>query len=419
MAGFSELIKSFDKTRDYVRDFFIYGCKVRSEFDKKSARTYDNEKRRVESWLADCLRSRTTERGKQVSISVNSGTITGNPLFRALESRSFTANDIRLHFLLLDLLADGEAHSIRALTEALVTEYDACFDEQTVRAKLREYAAEGILDAGRQGNAVTYRLRPETPAGLFEQCPGLADAVRFFAGVPEFGFVGHTLLQSAGLRNTEFLMKHRYIVHVLEDEVLLQLLDYMENGHAVGLSYCGRSGAPTTVEGVPLRIHCSTQTGRRYLVLYHPALRRFHSYRLDCIRSVKDAGVCEDYDAHRAALARNAARCFGVSFRKHQPSGREYRVRVIMRVDMEREPYILDRLQREKRCGSVTRLDRTRFAFEITVFDPNELMGWLKTYIGRIESIEGAPEEFSRFCDDIRRMQAMYAPAGPEGGARA
>ncbi len=36
MAGFSELIKNFEKTRDYVRDFFIYGYKVRNDSTRKA-----------------------------------------------------------------------------------------------------------------------------------------------------------------------------------------------------------------------------------------------------------------------------------------------------------------------------------------------------------------------------------------------
>ena len=34
MSEFQELIKSFPKTRDYVRDFFVYGFKTRNEFKK-------------------------------------------------------------------------------------------------------------------------------------------------------------------------------------------------------------------------------------------------------------------------------------------------------------------------------------------------------------------------------------------------
>lgn len=41
MSEFKELIKSFPKTREYVRDFFVYGFKTREEFKEKSPRTYE------------------------------------------------------------------------------------------------------------------------------------------------------------------------------------------------------------------------------------------------------------------------------------------------------------------------------------------------------------------------------------------
>ena len=75
MSGFSELIKNFDKTRDYVRDFFIYGFKMRNDFERKSSRTYDDEKRRVESWLGNYVRYDDSQRGRQMSITVDSGFI--------------------------------------------------------------------------------------------------------------------------------------------------------------------------------------------------------------------------------------------------------------------------------------------------------------------------------------------------------
>ncbi len=408
MGGFSELIKNFDKTRDYVLDFFIYGCKVRSDFDRKSARTYDDEKRRVESWLGDYLRSETTDRGKQVSISVDSSRVPENPLFRAFASRSFTDNDIRLHFLLLDLLSDGKAHSIRSLTEALASEYGAVFEEQTVRGKLREYAAEGILSAEKQGKSVLYRLLPDTPENLFARFPGLADAVCFFSGVPEFGFIGHSLVKAAGLRNESFLMKHQYIVHILEDEVLLELLELIRRQHAARLCYSSRREKKEEITGIPLKIYISAQTGRRYLIFYHPGMRRISSCRLDHLRRVYDGGECPDYAHYVQILERNADKCFGVSFENNTARSRETTIRIVMEIDLSREPYILERLQREKRCGSVERLDERHFMLTLTVFDPNEIMSWLKTYIGRIVSIEGAPQELRRFQEDIRRMYRMY-----------
>lgn len=48
--AYSELIKNFDKIREYMREFYVYGFKNRSEYTQKSARSYDDEKRRIESW---------------------------------------------------------------------------------------------------------------------------------------------------------------------------------------------------------------------------------------------------------------------------------------------------------------------------------------------------------------------------------
>ena len=53
MSGYSELIKSFERIRAYMREFYVYGFKSRDEYEKKSARSYDDERRRIESWLGE------------------------------------------------------------------------------------------------------------------------------------------------------------------------------------------------------------------------------------------------------------------------------------------------------------------------------------------------------------------------------
>ena len=47
--AYYELIKSFDRIRDYMREFYLYGFKSRNEYTQRSARSYDDERRRVES----------------------------------------------------------------------------------------------------------------------------------------------------------------------------------------------------------------------------------------------------------------------------------------------------------------------------------------------------------------------------------
>ena len=71
--AYSELIKNFDRIRGYMREFYVYGFKSREEYDRKSARSYDDERRRIESWLGEFMGFRQTPEGKIV------GKLTGKP----------------------------------------------------------------------------------------------------------------------------------------------------------------------------------------------------------------------------------------------------------------------------------------------------------------------------------------------------
>jgi len=78
--AYNELIKNFGRIRDYMRDFYVYGFKSRSDFDIKSGRSYDNERRRIESYLGDYMSFRQTSSGKTVFISIDSRNTEHNPL---------------------------------------------------------------------------------------------------------------------------------------------------------------------------------------------------------------------------------------------------------------------------------------------------------------------------------------------------
>lgn len=106
--AFNELIKNFDNIRLLMRDFYVFGFRSRADFADKSARSYDNERRRIESWLGEYMYFRQNAGGKNCFISVDSRKIRHNPFYKALKAKSFTANDIMLHFFLLDILQPGE-----------------------------------------------------------------------------------------------------------------------------------------------------------------------------------------------------------------------------------------------------------------------------------------------------------------------
>ena len=89
MSDFQELIGSFPKTREYVRDFFVYGFKTRNDFKEKSPRTYDNERRRLECWLSPYVRKDYAAGGSNISLAIDSNLLDTNPLFRVPTTTSF------------------------------------------------------------------------------------------------------------------------------------------------------------------------------------------------------------------------------------------------------------------------------------------------------------------------------------------
>lgn len=119
-VAYSELIKNFSRIREYMREFYVYGFKSREEYNKKSARSYDDERRRMESWLGDFMRFRQTADGKNMFLSIDSRVTHHNPLYKAWKAKSFTDGDITLHFILFDILCSPEISlSLSEITEKI------------------------------------------------------------------------------------------------------------------------------------------------------------------------------------------------------------------------------------------------------------------------------------------------------------
>lgn len=414
MAGFTELIRTFSRTRDYVRDFFIYGCKKPEEFTDKSISSYYDEKHRVENWLKGCVHREDTKFGLPVSITVDSGHILENPLYQAYYAKSFTDKDMKLFFLLMDFLADGKSYTVKELNGKLLKLYDYPIDEKTVRDKLNEYTKEGLLISQKQGRSWYYRLSPDTFSGLTEQYPGLEDAVRFFSETQPFGIIGNSILRSNDLRNDCFLMKHNYIVHTLEDEILCILLDAMHSKRFLSLTVFPTSSAFSAeakelqLDCVPLQISISVQTGRRYLITYQPDFKRFSAHRLDFITDAEPGEICPEYDAIKEQLRQVQPHIFGVSFQNQQTDERAEPLRMTLRI-AEEEPYILERVKREIRTGTIEQTGEGTYCVTLDLLDPQEALPWIRTFTSRILSLEGGTEQIRNlFREDTLAMAKLY-----------
>lgn len=408
MSDFTELIKSFERIRDYMRQFFVYGFKVRNEFTQKSARTYDNERRRIESYLKEYIKSDYTAKGKQVFISVDSKQISENPLYRTWKSKSFTDNDIMLHFFLLEILKNNKELTANEIADEISMEYGSSFDGQTVRLKLKEYEKEGIIKSKKVGKYLYYFMTWETI--LEKESNEWLMAVKYFQEAVPFGFVGSTILDREEANNEYFRFKHHYIVHTLEDGILYDILKAISEERKIRFeNRSTRTGTVNLMEGIPLKIFVGTQTGRRYLCMYKERERRFINLRLDSIAKVD---IMEKYGAfhkRKEELDKNIHNCWGVSFSLNSRNVRMEEIFIKLRIDEKRETYILERLQREGRGGEVLKVEDNVFLYSGAFFDTNEMLPWIKTFIGRILDIQGSNSLAIRKLEqDLDIMYKMY-----------
>ena len=398
--AYSELIKNFNRIRAYLRSFYVYGFMHRGEFTQKSARSYDNERRRVESWLGDYMSFGQDEDGRRVFLSVDSRAIPENPLYRAFRTKSFTDRDITLHFHLLDLLSDTDGLPISGIMDELsdrMAEFDSdeLPDESTVRKKLREYAALGLIEKEKRGRE-TYYLRSEDHVDLSTW----EEAAAFFSEAAPLGVIGSYIQDRFPQKFGKFRFKHHYILNALDSETLCEL--FMAIGKRRLVTF---EAGEKHMKVLPLKVYIGTQSGRQYLLCWSPARDRFSFYRADLIDNVKARDVIELPADLKERLEEFCRHTWGVAGNNQS---RMHHIEMTVFVS-PKEDFIVNRLKREKRCGTVEQLDDTHWKFSADVYDALEMLPWLRTFTGRVTDLQCTDQlVIARFRNDFEKLAKMY-----------
>lgn len=398
--AYSELIKNFNRIRAYLRSFYVYGFRHRGEFTQKSGRSYDNERRRVESWLGDYMKFGQDEDGRRVFLSVDSRSIPENPLFRAFQTKSFTDRDITLHFYILDILKAEGSLSINTIMDELadrLSEFETFDlpDESTVRKKLKEYSALGLIEKEKRGRETFYRL-----------CEDKVDliswdaAAAFFSEAAPLGVIGSFIQNRLPEKFTKFRFKHHYILNALDSEILYKLFSAIGENRLV--TFTSRRQQTLVL---PMKIYIGTQTGRQYLLAWSPLTRRFSFFRADLIDAVKIGDVFESPADLKGLMEEFCSHTWGVTGNNYTRL-EHIEMTVFAAPD---EGHIVERLEREKRCGRVEKQDDTHWRFTADVYEALEMLPWLRTFIGRITELQCSDRRvISRFRKDFDELTKMY-----------
>ncbi len=404
--GYSELIKNFNKIREYMRQFYVYGFRTRDEFGLKSSRSYDNEHRRVESWLSEYMQFRQNKDGKVAFMSIDSRQHAENPLYKAFKTKSFTDKDIIFHFYVLDLLAKGAEYTATDITDLIDSEYlsqfeySICFDESTIRKKLKEYVNCGILKSRKEGKELLYSINI-SDVEILKWC----DAVAFFSEYDPLGVIGSYITDKTDDYKSPFRFKHSYIFTALDSQIVYDLVSAINDEKDVKLSIKAKDAQNIELSCHPLRIYSSTQNGRQYLLCYNIEANKMMFVRIDNITTVTVA----DKNTNRALYINKyeelKKHLWGVALKDNDTLDT---LKMTIHID-KGEEYIVNRLYREKRCGEISKTDDNTYTFTATVYDAFELIPWIRTFIGRIESIHCSNEEVTkRIYDDINEFSMLY-----------
>ena len=365
--AYSELFKNYSDIRNFMRRFYVYGFEKRQDFTAKSSRSYDDNRRRLDSWLEDYMSFKSEADGRAYRISFDSSSISHNPLYKSWKAKSFTSMDITLHFYLLDILADGKAYSAAELLELLSGRYFNCFDnrlrqpdESTVRNKLNEYTALGMLRLVKQGRRNLYCLARDEVNWRSWQF-----ACAFFSEAAPLGEVGSYLLDKFAEDCEAFAFKHHFILYTMDSRLLFELLEAMNSRQSVTLYRCDKDGSES--------IEVKRAEGR---------YEEFLQMAKEVAPHIWGAGMLRTDRLEEISFTVEAA---------------------------ADEQFIVQRLEREKRCGTVQQLDAEHYCFSAAVYDARELLPWIRTFIGRITAFSCSNEEIERiFYDDLEQTAAYY-----------
>ena len=404
---YKELIKNFDNIRMYMRDVFVYGFRTRESYVKKSLRSYDNEKRRIQSYLGDLLSFKQTEIGKKVFISLDAKSVSRNPLYKAFKVKSFTSKDISLYFIVMDILKSGESYSLTDILNKIDSDYlsyfskPLLFDESTLRKKLKEYEALGLIKSEKTSKKLEYSLVNDDI-----EAKDYKDVIRFFTEENILGVIG-SYIEDKFENSDEYLsFKNRYIMNAYDTEVVFEILRAIKNENKVKIQ---TFASAKQREYIPLKLYVSKQGGRNYLMCKCTEDNRFYAIRTDYIKSVSQGLKANDFSIVKMRFEDISRHIWGVSYSEGRLEYFEMDIYV-----SKGEEYIVSRLEREKRCGKVTKLDEETYRFSVDLYDSYELVPWIRTFFGRIKRLKCSNRMVSdQIKFDIVKMSKQY---GEENG---
>ena len=396
-------LRNIEKARDFAREQFVYGVKGKSEHNEISPRAYDDATRQMADWFQECLHTRTVNvRNKVKYLSLSSRDYSNNPLYKIWKACSFTTSEIMFFFFVLDYLTNktepvslSEMHKLYSST----LQWESFSITAAQKWMKNKACPMGICIKNNEGK---YSLTPEL------KMTDKADLIQFYSEIAPGGVIGSYILDKQDFDESPYSFKQHYAGQAFDSDIICKTLNAIKNEKNIQLTYSPKDKNEFVTSVFPVKVYSSTQNGRQYLIA-HKFGRSFVNFRLDRIKevSVLDTDTINASEI-KTKFEKAKKHLWGVSFGSGELTHVEFTIKA-----EEKEGYIVKRLLREKRCGTVKPVEGQPFLFkfEAEVYDAHEMFPWIRTFIGRIVEYSFSDyrieEMFKKAISDMYKMYSI------------
>lgn len=397
------------KIRSVIRDAYVYGMKPRDVVASEHGHSLQNQyyyDEKISDWLGDYQQTRESsdpDRESTVYVSMAGCEIVSNPLFQMFHASTISDRSLMLHFYILDFLHGRSASAAKlygSLSDVMRENFPAFFrdnmpvSERTCNTFLKKYVACGILN--RDPKDKKYSLSKTVPLPP-------ADAILFASEQLPLGVIGSYLLSRFDSVPNDLRFKHHSPLGALDSLILYNLILAAGEHIPVALRTYAGSGV---IKLIPYKFYFGTQTGRQYVLGYDPEHAVPLMVRVDRIVKVtplpSESGVPFD----RSAMDAFESHIWNVSA---NPTFTTKHLEMTLHIPDD-ESYVISRLNREKKHGTVEQIDTCLWKFSIDVYDPVEIMPWIRSFIGRIVDLRcpDDPRVVQRYKSHLQQLFQSY-----------
>lgn len=412
------LIRDYENIRSILRDVYIYGCFSKDDFVEKgiSSRKFDNEQRRINAYLPDkFIKKRRVNKKVLTYCSYDISESQKNYLAESYRNKSFTMLDVLSYFFVNQILGQEEMSLAEILDLMPVFTDEIEFTKDNLRIKLEELCSAGFLVCKKSGRNVTYRLADDLWESFSdEELWDIYFFLQFVENVSPFEMPFYYLQKKLKLymecdrkmdieERPIFQFKHNHLFNSLDNEILMKVLKLIKDKKLVEVQL---ENSKKTFKVIPMKVMHDCTYGRQYLIAINPEFGNMSNFRIDKIKEIKESrGLSAEEMDLIDCETDNFSHCWCTSIKQTEPQ----EVRIQFMFNEDEESYILKRVMREGHGGCVTKICDGVYEYVISVFDPGEMVPWIRSFGERAKVISsGSFAIESKIRDDWEMAVKKY-----------